>query len=107
MMIEHKTVTAEHARPLGKPGECFYCKQPMGRPHGAECVIPTRRVRIRAVIEYERDVPANSGTSLILFGLNEGSSCADNELERMSEYGGKHGCLCDFATFEYLGECGD
>ena len=106
-MIKHQIVMAEDSSPLGKPGECFYCKQHIGQPHGVECVVPSRRVRIRVIIEYERDVPANSGESQILFGLNEGSSCADNELERISEHGEKHGCLCDFATFEYLGECSD
>ncbi len=37
-------VRAGDARPLGKPDECFFCKQRMGSAHNDDCVILNERI---------------------------------------------------------------
>lgn len=44
-------------RPAGKPDECFYCHSKVGEPHGRDCVTITKRVRLKATIEFEVEVP--------------------------------------------------
>lgn len=34
-------------RPAGRPDACFYCRQSVGEPHGAECVAVRKRVEHR------------------------------------------------------------
>lgn len=98
---ESHTVTATNGpRPAGKPGQCFYCRHPIGAQHEAECVCRQRTVKVRAVIEYVIAVPASFGESNILFHRNDSSWCKDNMLDELA----KIDCLCEFATFSLLGE---
>ena len=100
-LISNQIVAAD-TRPNGDI-ECFYCKQKVGHSHSVDCVVPTKRICVRAVFEYECDVPACFDEGLIDFSLNESSSCADNELEKIAAFGDSKGCLCAFAKFTYLG----
>jgi hypothetical protein len=36
-------------RPAGRPDECFYCRQRVGKPHGSQCVIVTKVVELRVL----------------------------------------------------------
>lgn len=102
------------ARPAGKPGECFYCQRRVGSEHKAECVLWTRRVVLRATIEYTEEVPHAWDAHMIQFARNEGSWCADNivgDLEKHVKFvEGLHerdivfGCLCSFTKVEYVRE---
>ena len=105
-------VTPAAERPAGKPGQCFYCRQAVGAPHAADCVMIVKPVRVRMTIEFERWCPADWDRSMVEFHLGESSWCAANALgeieeweERRGETSGS-GCLCDVAEFEYLHEAG-
>lgn len=97
----------EGIRPAGPPDACFYCKAKVGDLHSEKCVSVTRKVRVRAVIEYEIDVPSHWGESDINFHRNEGSWCASNmlrELKAIDEVEDGPGCLCPLVEFKYIGE---
>lgn len=40
-------------RPAGASDECFYCHQKVGEPHQRDCVIVTKRVRVRYLIDVD------------------------------------------------------
>jgi hypothetical protein len=101
--MNRRIVTPDCERPAGLKGFCFYCGEPVGGLHREECVAYTKVVKVRAIIEYEIDVPNSWGASSVEFQRNEGSWCAGNiigELEKISD----DGCLCDRVRFEYVGE---
>jgi len=55
-------VPGDHGiRPAGKPDECFYCSQRIGVPHKPDCVMVTKRVRVRYSFDIEIDVPHHWG----------------------------------------------
>jgi len=83
-------------RPAGKPDECFYCNRKVGEIHGPECVIVTKRVKVRYSFEIEIDVPHFWDEGLIDFRLNDSSWCADNAIEEIGKYREASGdeCLC-------------
>ncbi len=94
-------------RPAGKPDECFYCRQKVGSAHARDCVIVTKRVRMRAVIEFETDeFPHHWGKQQIEFHHNEGTWCSDNFLDDLPKIIAKmnEGCSCNIIKFEYLSE---
>ena len=100
-MPETWTVTKENGpRPAGKPDECFYCQQPLGAPHAFECVCRTRRVIVRATIEYEVAVPSFWDSDMIEFHRNEGSWCSNNMLNELAEL--NRNCLCPHVKWEYV-----
>lgn len=37
--MENRLITCDDERPAGRPGECFYCKEPLGHLHDPFCVI--------------------------------------------------------------------
>lgn len=51
-------VTAAAMRPASEDRCCFYCKQPIGAHHKLSCVLVRRKVRVRAIIEYDVSVPS-------------------------------------------------
>lgn len=107
-MTEPPLVTPECGpRPAGPPDECFYCRRTLGQPHAADCVLWTKRVKVRAIIEYERDVPHAWDRDLILFHLNESSWCKTNILNELQAIldareleSGMDECLDDLIEFE-------
>lgn len=102
-MPETWTVTKENGPlPAGKPDECFYCGQPLGAQHAAECVCRTRTVIVRATIEYEVTVPSFWDRAQIHFHRNEGSWCSNNMLNELDEL--NRDCLCRYVKWEYVGE---
>jgi len=102
MPPDRRLVAADCERPARMDGTCFYCRQPVGGLHVPNCVAFKRRVRVRAVIEYEIDVPASWSKEQIEFHRNEGSWCADNMIDEISAIGGEDGCLCAAVQFTYL-----
>lgn len=85
-------------RPAGKPDECFYCHSKVGERHKYDCVTVVKKVKMRATIEYETEVPVHWDKEMIEFKYNEGCWCADNivdELKSYIDYLNKNGrCLC-------------
>ena len=65
-------VKEEDERPAGKgTGKCFYCASKIGEEHEWECVIRTRKVLVRAVVEYEVEVPESWNKENIEFHRND------------------------------------
>lgn len=99
-------------RPKGKPDECFYCHQKLGEPHKDECVILTKKIRVRAVIEFNDETVRSWDTETTEFRYNNSSWCASNiipvlieELDRIQE--SDTDCLCGIAEFTVLTELGE
>jgi hypothetical protein len=96
-------------RPAGKPDECFYCRRKVGERHGPDCVIPQRRVTLRATVEFEVDVPAGWAREQIEFHRNDGSWCANNLVDDLAAFAiraerTEQGCMCGRTKIEYLGD---
>lgn len=92
-------------RPAGEPDECFYCHQKIGEEHKRDCVIVTKRVRVRYTIEVEIDVPHEWDPSMVLFSRNESRWCANNvtvDIEADIGRRAANGCLCDGFKCEFV-----
>jgi hypothetical protein len=50
-------VNDDGIRPAGKPDECFYCNNKVGRAHDFGCVVVTRKVKVIYTVEAVIDVP--------------------------------------------------
>lgn len=87
-------------RPAGKPDECFYCRQKIGSPHNTECVMVTKRVRVRYSFEIEIDVPHCWGVVALEYHRNDGTWCANNALDELA----KIPCLCPVFKCEHLAD---
>lgn len=98
-MIEY-IVTDKAQRPVDpNSGTCFYCNQYIGEPHLDECVLIQKKVRVRATIEYDIEVPNYWQAEELEFHRNEGSWCSDNMIRELEDL---PGCLCHHVEFEYL-----
>ncbi len=96
-------VTAAARRPASDKHECFYCNQAVGAEHKPDCVLISKKVKVRATIEYEIEVPAHWESGMTEFHRNESSWCKDNmirELQAIADL--KNDCLCSHVEFEYL-----
>ncbi len=83
-------------------GKCFYCQRKVGERHAEDCVLIKKEVRIKLTLEYDVTVPASWGKETVEFHRNEGTWCADNLLDELTELT-EHGfCLCGRAHFSYV-----
>lgn len=96
-------VTEKAQRPANMNGRCFYCDQPIGEQHKSDCVHIRKTVKVRMIVEYEVDVPADWGKQQVEFHRNEGSWCSNNALDELERLAEEKGCLCHAMEFEYLG----
>lgn len=64
-------VTENAMRPASTARQCFYCQQPIGLPHGPKCVLVTRRVHVKAVVEFDKDFPAHWDAAALDFYMHE------------------------------------
>lgn len=99
-------------RPGGDPDRCLYCQQQVGSPHGADCVIVTKLVKVRYVYEIAIRVPHDSTPEDIEFHRGGGSSwCAGNAQRDIETYvvsqQGPEGCACPYFSCEYVGVADD
>lgn len=88
-------------------GKCFYCAGMVGHPHDEECIIPKKKVKVRAIIEYEVDMPETFDDRMILFYLNEGTRCNDHIIEELEDLtkedeNGYSPCLCWVSKYELV-----
>lgn len=44
-------------RPAGSPDQCFSYQRFVGQPHGPDCVVVSKRVRLRYIVEIDADIP--------------------------------------------------
>jgi hypothetical protein len=101
------TVTEKAMRPAATLRACFYCAEPVGGQHKASCVLVSKRVKVRATIEYEIEVPASFGQAAIEFQRNDGTWCADNMIRELEALKEADGCLCPRTIFTYLGDASE
>ncbi len=94
-------------RPAGSPDRCFYCNAGMGEPHGRECAVVTKRVRVRYSFEIEIEVPHHWDEQMVLFHRNDSSWCADNALAELEAITNGDDCLCNAFQCEYIGVSND
>lgn len=104
-------VNDDGIRPAGKPDECFYCNRKVGKPHGLDCTVVTKLVKVRYTIEAIIEVPWFWHEGSVEFHRNESSWCMSNvvndlkaDVERRekdpSGPGGQ--CLCRSGKAEFV-----
>lgn len=90
-------------RPAGRNDTCFYCGSKIGEYHKGDCVVVTKKVKVRATIEYEIEVPHFWDNEQIEFHRNEGSWCSDNLINELQVIEKRNDdCLCYYTEFEYI-----
>ena len=67
---------------------------------------PTKRVKIRMIVEYDVEVPAHWDKRQIEFHRNDSSWCASNAIEELEALDGENHCICQYTTFECIGDEG-
>jgi hypothetical protein len=100
-------VTEKAMRPATDARECFYCNRPIGEAHKADCVLVSKRVKVRMTVEYFVEVPSDWDKHQIEFQRNGGSWCSQNAIAELEELVEGGDCLCGRMEFEYLGEDSD
>jgi len=96
-------VTNRAQRPAKMDGCCFHCRQRVGTTHEADCVLIKKKAIVRAVIEYEVNVPHFWSKEDIEFHRNESSWCSSNLLNELRIYIDKEErCLCSITKFQCL-----
>ena len=82
-------------RPAGRPDQCFYCRSMVGEEHKSDCVVVTKRVRLKATIFYDVEVPHDWDQKMIEFRYNDSTWCTTNVTQDIKKYAEKSGdCLC-------------
>jgi hypothetical protein len=101
-------VTEDGVRPAGSPNKCFYCGEPKGAPHAADCVIPQRTVVLAMTIEYVVSIPAYWDASQVEFHRNDSSWCSANDLWLIADQAdaaGENMCnTCGRTEFRFIRE---
>lgn len=101
--VEIPIVKKEDERPAGKgSGHCFYCPSKIGKPHAKDCVLYTKTVTIRMIIEYPIEVPNAWDKDRIEFHRNESSWCVNNAIDELQELDKENGCFCGVTKFELV-----
>lgn len=98
-------VTEKAMRPASKERRCFYCLEPVGGCHKSDCVLVSKRVMVRMVVEYEVEVPSDWDKEAIEFHRNDSSWCANNALDELGKLYGEEEeatCMCWCTKFDYL-----
>jgi hypothetical protein len=104
MRIDSWKVTRDVIRPLGKVGRCHYCDAELGTEHKFDCVVRQRTVIIDVTIRMLRVVPESWDSNQIEFQMNEGSWCFDNIFDKLETLSRHAGCICDFASGQFIRE---
>lgn len=102
------TVTKQAMRPASEEERCFYCKQSIGDMHKDDCVLISKNIKVRMVIEYIVRVPAHWEKDDIEFHRNESSWCCNNAIDELREiFTDNTLCMCDSTEFEYLSDASE
>lgn len=82
-------------RHAGRPDECLYCRSRIGQPHGAECVMVTKRIEMRVTATmptgetvvglWQLDEPFSWTRENSEFHKNESTWCANNMLDDLGD----------------------
>lgn len=93
-------VTDKAMRPASKLRACFYCNQPIGSFHEADCVLISKKATVRFSIEYDISVPAYWTKEDLEEHRNWGSWCMGNALSEITRQHGE--CLCGKGRIDCL-----
>jgi hypothetical protein len=91
-------------RPVSPARVCFYCQQPVGESHRADCILIVKKVRVRMTCEYDIIVPGDWDADMVEFHRNESSWCSSNAIKELQDLNDTGPCLCSVVEFEYLHE---
>ena len=105
-------VTSKDVTPASPPGRCFWCNEPVGHQHGAECVRWEKTVRVQFTFNMELKVPHHWDAEGVEFRYRESSYCMNNLVGELwkfrKELKGKGECLCpNFTEVKCLEEVDD
>jgi len=89
-------------RPVSTERRCFYCYERVGQHHKSDCGLIQKTIKQSVTFEYEVSIPAKWTAQDFEFNRNEGTRCADNELEILRKLAEQSGCLCECATFKFI-----
>lgn len=95
-------VTKDAMRPASDQPQCFYCQRAIGNDHQSDCVLISKTVKVRAIIEYDVRVPSDWDKAQVEFHRNDGSWCADNMIGELEEAVEANHCLCGIVRFEMI-----
>ena len=99
-------VTKKAQRPANMNGKCFYCHESIGSFHKTDCVLVSKIVRIRVIIDYPIKVPSSWDAYDIEFHRNEGSWCSSSMIKELKEWDDgleKEGkCPCNVTKFLFV-----
>jgi hypothetical protein len=83
-------------RPAGRPNECFYCRQRVGKPHARDCVCIKKRVELKVTATlpdgevltgfWQLDEPHHADAGNIEYHKNKSSWCASNFVRAREAY---------------------
>jgi len=113
-MTDKWIVRPEDERPARRDGTCYYCHEPVGGRHDAECVIPQKEAEVTFQVRLRLSVPDAWDSERVLFYYNESSWCADNLADLIEDarqaYDQQGTCLCnrvEAVAVESVEESGD
>lgn len=86
-MSDRFIVTEKAMRPASLLRQCFYCQQPIGSAHGPECVLVKKKVRVKAIIEFDESFPAHWSKRDMEFYMNENGGI-QKLIDAISQYDG-------------------
>ena len=96
-------ITKKAKRPASTKDECFYCHNPVSGKHKFDCVLIKKKIKIRAIVEYDIKVPNYWNKEDVEFYLNKSSSCASNIIRDLEKFQSENEiCLCGVTEFKYL-----
>lgn len=103
-MIERMvTSDDEGIRPAGADDECFYCHQKVGQRHKMDCVMLTKKGRIRLTIELPLEAAQSFDAHTIEFMYTKGSWCHSNLTAWIDKVTDSEGCCGFIKAAEWLG----
>ncbi len=93
-------------RPGGSPDRCCYCQSKVGAPHGDECVVVTKTVRVVYSFTLDIQVPHHWQQDDVESHRNESSSCANDAIVEVAEFfdgsDDENPCACHSFECEYV-----
>lgn len=102
------TVKPSDERPARMDGKCFYCSQLIGAQHKPDCVIVSKSVTVRLVLDLVIVVPRHWDKDDIEFARNDGSWCKNNLLRDLGDWVDRTDkdegarCACEGGRIEFL-----
>ncbi len=85
---------------MGRPNQCYFCRQKVGAPHNPNCSSVTKRVLVRYSFLLELEVPHHWTGDDLEAHRNDSSWCANSAVVEIAEEFGAEGRECACSSFE-------